>query len=129
MPAQENVIAKTDDFLLWFLPKIEKFPRNYKFLFGDRLVTIQLRLLEQLIEAYYRKDRLGNLRAANLEVEKLRHLLKLCASLKFISLAQLEFATRALNEIGSMIGGWLKHHAQQQQQQPQGPRDESRPQF
>ena len=53
MPTQENVIAKTSDFITWFLPKIEKFPRNYKFLLGDRLVEIQLNLLERLIEAYY----------------------------------------------------------------------------
>ncbi len=116
MPLKESVISKTDDFLLWFLPKIEKFPRNYKFLFGDRLVGIQLDLLENLIEAYYRKDKLTNLRAANVEIEKLRHLLKLCAEMKFISLPQLEFATRSLNEIGSMVGGWLK--------QQQGPRHE-----
>ena len=34
---KENVLTRTDDFIKWFLPKIEKFPRNYKFLFGDRL--------------------------------------------------------------------------------------------
>ena len=38
MAAAENVITKTNDLIQWFLPKIEKFPRNYKFLVGDRLV-------------------------------------------------------------------------------------------
>jgi hypothetical protein len=52
MPGKEKVLTKTDDFIKWFLPKIEKFPRNYKFLFGDRLVEIRLDLLENLIEAY-----------------------------------------------------------------------------
>jgi hypothetical protein len=42
MPAQENVLTRTGDFIKWFLPKIEKFRRNYKFLFGDRLAQIQL---------------------------------------------------------------------------------------
>jgi hypothetical protein len=37
MATKENVLTRTDDFIKWFLPKIEKFPRNYKFLFGDRL--------------------------------------------------------------------------------------------
>src|ERR1039458_10019521 len=37
MARSENVLTRTDDFIKWFLPKIEKFPRNYKFLFGDRL--------------------------------------------------------------------------------------------
>src|ERR1019366_10251108 len=37
MATKENVLTRTDDFIKWFLPKIEKFPRNYKFPFGDRL--------------------------------------------------------------------------------------------
>ena len=41
MAVKENILTRTDDFIKWFLPKIEKFPRNYKFLFGDRLVEIQ----------------------------------------------------------------------------------------
>ncbi len=61
MATKENVLTRTDDFIKWFLPKIEKFPRNYKFLFGDRLVEIQLDVLENLIEAYYRKEKLANL--------------------------------------------------------------------
>ncbi len=108
MAAKENVLTKTDDFIKWFLPKIEKFPRNYKFLFGDRLVEIQLDLLEHLIEAYYRKDKLGSLQAANLELEKLRHLLRICTEMHFLGLQQLEFATRELNHIGSLVGGWIR---------------------
>ncbi len=50
MATKENVLTRTDVFK-WFLPKIEKFPRNYKLLFGDRRVEIQLDLLENLIEA------------------------------------------------------------------------------
>jgi hypothetical protein len=78
------VLTRTDGLLVWFLPKIEKFPRNYRFLFGDRLVEIQLNLLENLIEAYYQKEKLRNLRAANVEIENLRHLLKICAQMRFV---------------------------------------------
>ena len=108
MAVKENILTRMDDFIEWFLPKLEKFPRNYKFLFGDRLVQIQLDLLENLIEAYYRKDKLANLRAANIDLEKLRHLLQICTEMRFISLQQLEYATRALNQIGSMLGGWIR---------------------
>ena len=108
MATKENILTRTDDFIQWFLPKIEKFPRNYKFLFGDRLVSIQLDLLENLIEAYYRKDKLPNLHAANVEIEKLRHLLQISAAMRFISFDQLEFAARALNQIGSLLGGWIR---------------------
>lgn len=108
MATKENVITKTDDFIQWFLPKVEKFPRNYKFLVGDRLVNIQLDLLENLIEAYYRRDKLAYLRTANVNLEKLRHLLKICTELRFLGFSQLEFATRELNHIGSLVGGWIR---------------------
>ena len=108
MATQENILTKADDFILWFLPKIEKFPRNYKFLLGDRIIQIQLDLLEHLIEAYYRRDKVSNLKAANVQIEKLRHLLKICVAMKFLTFDQLEFATRALNDLGGMVGGWIK---------------------
>ena len=99
------------------LPHLEKFPRNYKFLFGDRLVKIQLDLLENLVEAYYRKDKLSNLRRANVEIEKLRHLMQITADMRILSLKQLEFATRELNHIGSLVGGWIR---QQEARHPRG---------
>lgn len=101
-------MTKTTNLLTWFLPKLESFPRNAKFLFGDRIVQIQLTLLERLIEAYYGSSKLPQLRAANIEIEKLRHLLRVCAELRYLSLDQLEFATRGLNEIGGMTGGWIR---------------------
>src|ERR1039457_5567369 len=104
MPVKENVLTRTDDFIKWFLPKIEKFPRNYKFLFGDRLVQIQLDLLERLLEAYYHKEKLAHLHAANLQIAKLRELLRLSTEMRFLALGQLEFATRELNAIGSLVG-------------------------
>ena len=78
------------------------------FVFGDRLVQIQLELLERLIEAYYGRDKLPALRAANIELEKLRHLLQIATEMRWLALRQLEYATRELNTIGSLIGGWIR---------------------
>ena len=32
MAEKENLLVKTNDFIRYFLPKIEKMPRNYKFI-------------------------------------------------------------------------------------------------
>ncbi len=84
MAEKENVLTKTDDFITWFLPKVEKFPRNYKFLIGDRLVQLQLDLMENLIEAYYQKQKLQPLRTANINLEKLRRLLRISTEMRFL---------------------------------------------
>lgn len=42
-------------FLLWFIPAVEKFPRDQKFLLGDRMQNIAADVLEALIEATYQR--------------------------------------------------------------------------
>ena len=37
-------------FILWLVPAVERFPRNRKFLLGDRIQTTALDVLERLIE-------------------------------------------------------------------------------
>ena len=112
MAEKESLLVKTNDFIRYFLPKIEKMPRNYKFIIGDRIVTIQLDFLELLIEAYYSsgKDfKLATLKKANIQLEKLRHLMQLCVDLRFIGLKQFEYVSKLLFDIGVSLGGWIKY--------------------
>ena len=50
MPKEVDVITKLYDFLLWIIPKLEKFPRSQKFLIADRIETVLLDVLDLLIE-------------------------------------------------------------------------------
>ena len=47
------VVGRAYDFSLWLLPKVEKFPRSYRFSVGDRLVATTLDLLLLLVVASY----------------------------------------------------------------------------
>ena len=44
-------------FLLWLIPALSRFPRDQKFLLGDRIQGTALDVLERLIEATYSKRR------------------------------------------------------------------------
>jgi len=99
MADKENVLVKTNEFIQYFLPRIEKMPRNYKFILGDRIVKIQLDLLELLIEAYYSgqpAEKIARLKHANTLVEKLRHLMQICVSMHFLSLNHFEQTSKRL---------------------------------
>ncbi len=48
------------------------------------------------------------LKQANLNIEKLRMFFRISYSRKYISVRQYEYISRELNEIGAMIGGWIK---------------------
>ena len=36
------VVGKTYDFVLWLMPKVEKFSRSYRFSLGERLIAYGL---------------------------------------------------------------------------------------
>ena len=102
------VLEKTYQFVLWVVPTIEKFPRAQKFLIGDRIQTAALNVLEHLIEAAYTHDKQAILTRANLQLEKLRYLFRLAFDLRMMDMRRYEFAAKALDEIGRMVGGWMK---------------------
>ena len=102
-------------FLQWLIPTVEKFPRSQKFMLGDRIQETALYVLEALIEATYTRDRRGHLARANLGLEKLRFFFRLASDLHYLDARRYEYAARALDETGRLIGGWLKSevgHAQ-----------------
>jgi len=101
-------LEKCYQFLLWLIPTVEKFPRAQKFLLGDRIQTLALDVQESLIEATYAKNPLPHLAACNLRLEKLRFLIRLAKDLRHLDLRRYEFAARAIDEIGRLVGGWLK---------------------
>jgi len=102
-------------FLTWLVPTIEKFPRSQKFLLGDRIQTTALDVMESLIEATYTRERRGHLARANLGLEKLRFFFRLAAEMDFVDDRRYEHAARSLDEIGRLIGGWVKADAAQTQ--------------
>ena len=103
-PALESMYR----FVLWLVPAVEQFPRRQKFLLGDRLQATALDVLERLVEATYTRDRRRHLAAANLGIEKLRFLCRLAKDLGHLDARRYEYAARALDETGRLVGGWRK---------------------
>ena len=104
-------LEKWYQFLRWLLPTVEKFPRSQKFTLGDRIQNGALDVLEHLIEATYSRQAGPLLSRANLGLEKLRFLMRLAADLQVIDLRRYEFAARAIDEVGRLVGGWIKAKA------------------
>ena len=95
-------------FIVWLIPTLDKFPRSQRFLLGDRIESTALDVLEQLIDATYSRARERALGEANLGLEKLRFLFRIGAELHYLDLRRYEHAARAVDEIGRMVGGWIK---------------------
>lgn len=106
-------LEKWYQFLRWLVPTVEKFPRAQKFTLGDRIQSGALDVLERLIEATYSRQAMPILGQANLGLEKLRFLFRLASDLHLLDLRRYEFAARAIDEVGRLVGGWLKAKAGQ----------------
>jgi hypothetical protein len=68
MESEIPAVTKLYDIILWLIPQIEKFPRDYKFTLGDRILNNIFDSLEAVIEAAYIKDKIHLLRRLNLHL-------------------------------------------------------------
>ena len=102
------ILSRWMEFLEWLLPTTEKFPKRVRFTFADRINNLALDIVEDLVEARYTRDKRLLLQRVNLRLEKLRILLRLCHRLRYLPHQGYEHASRSLNEVGRMLGGWIK---------------------
>jgi hypothetical protein len=103
------IITKVYDLILWSAHHVAQFPRSHRYTLGERLMQRLQGILESLIAAKYRKaERPVRLQAANLELEQLRFQYRLAKDLKCLGLKSYGYAARVVNEVGQMLGGWLK---------------------
>jgi len=65
-------------------------------------------LLEILIRAKYTRNRQELLEQANLVLEILRFQMRLAKDLQCLKVDSYGFAAKAIDEIGKLVGGWLK---------------------
>jgi hypothetical protein len=98
-------LERAYQFLAWLVPTLDKFPRRQKFLLGDR---IESTVLGGLVEATYTRNRSRLLESVNLKLDKLRLLFRLSAELQLLDQRRYEHASRGIDEIGRLVGGWIK---------------------
>jgi hypothetical protein len=82
------------------LERVESFPKNQRFVFGQRLADRTLGILELLVEAAYSPRKGDLLAAANRELEVLRWLIRIATDRKLFTPRQYEHCCMSLNECG-----------------------------
>ncbi len=114
-PDEPVIFVRWMQFLEWLLPATEKFPKRVSFTFADRINNLALDIAEDLVEARYSRDKQSILWRVNLRLEKLRILQRLCHRLKYLPHQGYEHASRTINEVGRMLGGWIKEQQERQE--------------
>jgi hypothetical protein len=103
------VIQKTYDLVKWYVPILNRLPRNHRFTLGERIINGLYDLLEGLILARYSHDKLDILQKLNLRLDLLRHQTRLLLDFELMEAKRYEYVGGLMNEIGTELGGWIKH--------------------
>ncbi|MCY7278169.1 MAG: diversity-generating retroelement protein Avd [Phormidesmis sp. CAN_BIN44] len=106
------IIQKTYDLIKWYVPLLNRLPRDHRFNLGDRIITGLYELLESLIIARFAREKLPQLEALNSKLDILRYQTRLLSDFNLINAQRYEHAAKLLNEIGTDLGGWVKQQGQ-----------------
>ena len=96
------------DLILWMYPLINKFPKKQRFILGQQLENTLLDILKGIIQANQESNKFGTLKQVSIDLDKFRILFRLAKDLRFMSIKQYQFGAEKINEVGKMLGGWLK---------------------
>ena len=92
------VLVNWYDWTRWVLDRVDAFPKNQRFVFGQRLADHTIDVLELLVEAAYSADKVALLTVANRRIELLRWLVRLAKERKLFTPKQYEFSCLGSSE-------------------------------
>lgn len=105
---ESPLFGKTYDLILWMVPALTKFPKEQRFRLASRIENSIFGFQEIILNANRTLPRQALLKQADLELEKFRLYLRLSVELKYMSFQQYEHAVRLVNEVGKLLGSWIK---------------------
>lgn len=96
-------------YKLWhqFLPH---FPKDSRYTIGNKIDNLFLEVIELIIKASYsdKLEKLISLKKASLKLDFLKFFLQLSWEIKFLDNKKYISLSEKLDEIGKMLGGWIK---------------------
>lgn len=102
------IFQRIYDFLLWLYPLVNRIPKSHRLVLGRSIEELGIDILLLSIQANKTRDdvRRETQQKISDELDKLRILIRLTKDLRFMSVAQYQYAAEKLNEIGKILYGW-----------------------
>jgi hypothetical protein len=108
------IIQATIDLIRWFVPLLNRLPRDHRFALGDRLVSGLYALLEGLVTARYSSEKLAKLESLAPELDLLQIQTRLLHDFDLIDARRYEHASRLLEAVGRQLTGWIGQRRRQE---------------
>ncbi len=114
-----KIKSKCEDMILYSEGKLRQYPRYEKRVGGlvDATKAAELELLKQIIicnHKYYKKTTMQDIDTA---LDMLRTFIRMAFKRQFINMKSYEIWSGQADEIGRMLGGWIKSSNNQRKEQ------------
>lgn len=107
------IFQKIYELYKLFYQLIVHFPKKDKYAIGQKIETNILGLIEDIITAsqFPKSEKVTILHRASIKLDLLKILIRCCKDLKIIDNKNYLLTESRLQEIGKMLGGWIKASA------------------
>jgi len=102
------IYQKMYDLILYSFPIIDRFPKKQKFVLGQQIQNCMINIARLIVHANKLKSRRPKLYEIDVELEKLRLLVRLAKDMGFMSINKYGNHAVKIDEIGKILGGWMK---------------------
>lgn len=103
-----KILQKTYDMIQYGYIALRQYPKSEKHTLAAETKRSMYELLKLIIRAnrrYYKKTTLQDI---DIELDHLRYLIRLGHDLGFLPFKKYEIWSKRLDELGKMLGGWMK---------------------
>jgi hypothetical protein len=108
------ILQATTDLIRWFVPLLNRLPRDHRFALGDRIVSGLYDLMEGLVKARYSTVKVPKLEALAAQLDLLQLQTRLLHDFQLIDDRRYEHASRLLDGVGRQLTGWTNQRRRQE---------------
>jgi hypothetical protein len=108
MSGSSPIFVKTYDLLVWLEQALAKFPKEQRFRLAAHIEESLMRFYDLILHAARtQQNRRYLLQEADLELERLRMLIRAAKDTQTMSFQHYQTASEKVNEVGKILGSWL----------------------
>jgi hypothetical protein len=104
------IIAKTYDLYLTLYQLEKSIQKNVRYTLWQKIQNLNLQILENLVLLGYlpQESRLSDLKKTSARLDLIRILVRMACDIKSINTKKYLSIQENIDEIGRMLGGWIK---------------------
>jgi len=106
---------KMEEFIQDMYVALRQFPKSERHVLSQEIRKSLWAMLRFTTTAHRRYQKKSALEKLDIELDLLRSQVRLAYNLRFLPMKKYETLSRGLNELGRMVGGWIKTATQSPQ--------------